>query len=702
MKKLILSTVVFSMMAVVANAQHDHKCGINEALHFVYEHEPTLKEEAEMRALLKNSKVEPVTSNGEAKSDSILYVIPVVFHVLHQYGSENISDQKIFDEIDLLNTNYQKLANYAMIVSEFDTVIGDAQIEFRLAALDPFGNCTNGIEHIYSHETLLGDAYSKLHQWDRSHYLNIWVCQNLNGMPTTLAYAHFPEDTDGMSFWIDGIMSKYFEVGNGPTITHEIGHWMSLAHTWGSTNEPEVACGDDGVDDTPETRGHWTCDVDDSTCNDGIIENVQNYMEYSGCQLMFTEGQVERMHNALIGISGQRNIIWQDSTLAATGVNLTTPLCTPVADFHADNNTVCIGTPIQFSDDSWNATIDNWEWTFQDATPATSTSQNVSVTFNSYGWKKVTLKVTNATGSDTKSVDSYIYVVPDWPEFIGPASLNLEGGEAGLFLINNPEDNFAKFTLTDGVGYDGSRAFKLNNYKDVSDADPFTNDYFYYSRLGSSVDELITPAFDLANTTSIMVTFKYSYATNALTTDAIEEVLKIYSTRNCGDSWTPRLTLSGANVVTAGYASNSDFAPTNNNQWEEASFSYTSTALDYKTRFKFEFTASDVSSNLYIDNINVTGTLGLVSEDISNLELVVYPNPVGKDKGINVSFVAQNEPVEFILRDIQGKVIANQVISTTNAVVETELENTQNLPASCYFLEVRKGGSSMTQKVVVL
>ena len=55
-------------------------------------------------------------------------------------------------------------------------------------------------------------------------------------------------------------------------------------------NDPGVACGDDGVQDTPITKGHSSCNnVYDSVCT-GAIENVQNFMEFSYCIKMFTLG----------------------------------------------------------------------------------------------------------------------------------------------------------------------------------------------------------------------------------------------------------------------------------------------------------------------------------------------------------------------------------------------------------------------------
>ena len=115
----------------------------------------------------------------------------------------------------------------------------------------------------------------------------------------------------------------------------------------------------------------------------------------------------------------------------------------------------------------------------------------------------------------------------------------------------------------------------------------------------------------------------------------------------------------------------------------------------------FEFEASDRSNNLYIDNINVNGTLSITAQEIQDLELIVFPNPT-KGEAINVRYTAQNEAVKFILRDITGKVISTETVNTTNSSVTHRIEGSANLPSAPYFLEVRSGDYSTTKKIVVL
>lgn len=718
MKRLILTLLAVTTLGLSSNAQEIRPCGSYEALKQLHEQHPDLKAEYDARMLLNNNFTVTTNANGEKVG---VYQIPVVFHILHQYGSENISDADVYAVMNRLNEDYSATnPDISQVISNFDTIIGDSKIEFKLAAKDPLGNCTNGIEHIYSHETFQGDSYSKLGQWNRAKYMNIWVVNVPNsGGPvsgTLLGYATFPTGTDGSAYWTDGIVLRDYTVsGSDRTLTHEAGHYLSLPHTFGNTEAGGAVCGDDGIADTPPTNGAFsTCPLTKDFCETGTVENVQNYMDYSSCSVMFTEGQVEVMQNTLLGIAGQRNRLSNDTTLMETGIKdlvlpqnpsnqLSVPLCAPVADFSANRKTTCINQPIQFSDASWNAAIDDWAWTFEGGTPATSTSMNPSVTFATPGYKTVTLTVSNAAGSGTETRSGYVYISPEWPDITGPGALTLEDGKANWFIVNNPEENHGRFQLVSNGGYNNSRAFKLNNFKNVQFADYATDNYFYNNRLGGSMDELITPSFDLRHTTSVTVSFKYAYASNATQADQIEEQLIVYSSRNCGDTWQTRKTINGTDLVTAGYAGFADYTPSSSNDYVTASFTYTTSAtLDGHTRFKFEFTASDLASNLYIDDIFVDGTLSITSEEIAGLELSVYPNPTVNGEAINVSYFANDKAVTFTLRDTQGKVISTETLTNTNSEVNHTLKNTENLPAACYFLEVSSGDYTSTKKVVVM
>lgn len=106
-------------------------------------------------------------------------------------------------------------------------------------------------------------------------------------------------------------------------MSHEVGHWLNLMHLWGSSNSPGVSTNcndDDGVTDTPnEVGAYFKCDKAFKSC--GTLNMAQNFMTYTFCGVMFTEGQKTRAHAALNSTLAKRNKIWTETNLKATGVD---------------------------------------------------------------------------------------------------------------------------------------------------------------------------------------------------------------------------------------------------------------------------------------------------------------------------------------------------------------------------------------------
>lgn len=712
MKRILYAIGIIIAGTSVANAQQ-FSCATDHYYHQLVEKDPSIVKD-----------LETLIANGQHEKDdedsTTIFTIPVVFHVLHQNGVENIPDANIINQIDILNRDYMTLnADTSNVIPEFQGLIGKARIQFKLASYDPWGNCTNGIDRIYTHETTNGGAYSKLNQWDRSKYLNIWVVKAMPEVSGAAGYALYPTAVNGYAFWMDGIVVLYNYVGslapssayNSRAITHEVGHWLALPHVWGDNNDPGVACGDDGIDDTPMTKGYTTCPAPSAAmiCDTAIVENYQNYMDYSYCSYMFTKGQVKVMRRALQGQDGLRANLITPATHQATGIDLTTPpVCIPTPDIKADKLFTCAGETVQFTDQSFNGPVTYREWIFEDGTPATSTAANPSVTFNSWGMKKVTLKVGNASGETTKVFNQFIDVQPSWGDSYGPKSFNLEPATQYQQLrYLNEGDNYSKFVPAN-VGYNSNKSLKLTVYKPgVENALPGSDDAQYYNRLGGQKDAIITPTFDLRNTTGITFSFDYSYASNAIQSADITEQIRVYYSRNCGDTWTPlgnttQSTIKGAALASAGYAGGVNFAPTSANDWGHYSQAFNATSSDSRTRFKIEFTASDFSSNLYIDNINVNGTLGLVDEFTANNDLVIAPNPIVAGNDLNIQYTAGNEPVTFTLRNLQGEIITSVVRNDVNQPVSFGMAISSNVAASYYFLEISSNTSKTVKKIAVI
>jgi PKD repeat protein len=82
----------------------------------------------------------------------------------------------------------------------------------------------------------------------------------------------------------------------------------------------------------------------------------------------------------------------------------------PVAQFTSNDNSVCVGTTVQYTDQTLNNPV-SWNWTFAGGNPGTSTVQNPSVLYNTAGAYNVQLIVSNVLGdTDTLNFVNYITV----------------------------------------------------------------------------------------------------------------------------------------------------------------------------------------------------------------------------------------------------------------------------------------------------
>jgi PKD repeat protein len=144
-----------------------------------------------------------------------------------------------------------------------------------------------------------------------------------------------------------------------------------------------------------------------------------------------------------------------------------TPPAAPVAGFTASATNITVGNSVAFTDQSTNNPT-SWSWTFEGGTPATSTAQNPTVTYNTPGVFDVTLIASNAQGNDTEAKVDYINVseVPycasqgsnysmEWIARVQVGTLDNSSGAAGYtdftsITCNLTGGTSANVTLTPG------------------------------------------------------------------------------------------------------------------------------------------------------------------------------------------------------------------------------------------------------------
>ena len=288
---------------------------------------------------LSNEASDLLLNVNEKQNPDDVKIIPVVVHIIHdldQNGVANITDNDVHYALEQLNKNINRRAdNMSTTPDVFAAVSGSANVEFRLAKIDPNGNHTNGIVRVFSELTEVpvneagNNIVKTLSYWNSFSYFNIWVISNFPPQSdgnTLLGYAQFPWSG---SMSTDGVAIKASEFKNGRTLTHEAGHWLGLRHVWG-----DALCGDDGVSDTPVAKEeNWGVQISDFPHNLNVCEAdsinpsgemFMNYMDYSPDNVMslFTDGQVEIMNEHLEGTTdryGFRRYLWSDTNLYRTG-----------------------------------------------------------------------------------------------------------------------------------------------------------------------------------------------------------------------------------------------------------------------------------------------------------------------------------------------------------------------------------------------
>ena len=125
------------------------------------------------------------------------------------------------------------------------------------------------------------------------------------------------------------------------------------------------------------------------------------------------------------------------------------------ANFTSPNSNVVIGNTVDFVDFSSDGgtPITSWQWTFTGGTPATFSGQNPPpITYSALGSYTVELTVTNANGSDTKTMVDYVVVgMQAYGEWIEQASA-FSVVNTGVNSISIVDKDIVWITAYDGTG----------------------------------------------------------------------------------------------------------------------------------------------------------------------------------------------------------------------------------------------------------
>lgn len=688
MKFWVLSIMVFIMGNLFG--QHDHHCTQVHESEKVFKAFPELSQEFEKKEVEFNRFVQRrAMKSGEPEQ---VYIIPVVFHIIHLDGVENIPDAQVFDAMRILNEDFQKRnPDVVEVIEEFANLASDIKVEFRLAQLDPDGKCSTGINRIRSELTTEGgDEMKKLIHWPRSKYMNVYVCM-LEG---AAGYTYLPTMTDNEYFKSrDGIVMNYQYIGSIGTsnvnrsraLTHECGHWFNLKHTWGNTNAPALPnnCnGDDDVLDTPYTIGWQNCDLYGVSCSS--LDNVQNYMEYAYCSKMFTAGQRDRMHGSLNSSVSQRNNLWSETNLMATGViGSDGPICE--VNYKAENPFICLGESVQFTDKS-SYGVTHWEWDFGDGTIVSGGDpllhKNPTHVFNEEGRYSVKLTVSNANHREEVIRLKYIMVSDSDGRKPGIEE-DFEDAQSSDFWYVLDEKEDGSFEWSDAAAYEGKKSLFINNYETV---------------LSRSRDVLLSQTFDMRSSNEAIINYRWAYAHKGEVTD---DKFYVYISNDCGESWKYMKVHRGYTDLVSADSTSAPFTP-GTGEWNFNELIVSDPAYltaDFQVKFVFE---SLGGNNFYLDNVNILGSEFNAVSDVGQdaFSFKVDGNPVQDVLRISINNGGDKD-LTLRIYDMSGRMVWNEAISRTAADSYVHTANLQHLNAGIYALHLSDGRAAWSEKIIV-
>jgi hypothetical protein len=239
-------------------------------------------------------KAQPRMANGSVD-------IPVVFHMIQPATAPSSRTDAqwttmVNDQIKVLNDSFSGAAEPAGHEGE----AADTPFRFSLQSIEFVKN-----DAWYS--VVPGKTerdMKKALYTGNSETLNVYAA---NIGDNLLGWAYFPQGYNNGRGFIDGVvmLDESMPGGNigkyslGDTLTHEVGHWLALHHTF----QAGCSASNDFLTDTPkEAHPQFDCPEGADTCSAPGLDPIHNFMDYTqdSCMYLFTEGQAQRMNDAWI------------------------------------------------------------------------------------------------------------------------------------------------------------------------------------------------------------------------------------------------------------------------------------------------------------------------------------------------------------------------------------------------------------------
>jgi hypothetical protein len=297
---IILCAFVLCWNTTTVLAQR--QCGIEAEKAALIAKDPTWKQRFEaqrssLQGIADNYKLQHGANANAAERTTTTGTIspcPIIFHIvissadLALIGGYSGIQQRVNSQMAVINRDFNRQnSDSSEIPAGWKSRYGNVGIQFGLAHTAPDGSATPGYEVLITNTVFYPGTYGDysdakysssggLDAWDNTKYINVWCLNFTNGLlgiTTPLSFTgsggvpiaemgiciHFetlgkrasPSDNYIYTGWISGSDSDYYDQGR--TLTHEMGHYFEIWHTWGDDGGlcPWDSGSDDGLADTP-------------------------------------------------------------------------------------------------------------------------------------------------------------------------------------------------------------------------------------------------------------------------------------------------------------------------------------------------------------------------------------------------------------------------------------------------------------------